>query len=178
MAQKPKDKSSVDAIPFVVGVITLLKQFHSVYTQQFLAYLGQYVRSLINITVGGYSSLPTHLFLSMLTDTTRTTHTPHTHDTRTHKQRRQGTHAGLPGGGGQHPAVPGGVLPVQQDGPEGGGGLPPALCLRPVHSLSLISSPISRPPRPPNQTNVTRLFKQPLLNFNFSSVSLEISISL
>jgi hypothetical protein len=63
MAQKPKDKSSVDAIPFVVGVITLLKQFHSVYTQQFLAYLGQYVRSLINITVGGYSSLPA-LFLS------------------------------------------------------------------------------------------------------------------
>lgn len=53
MAQKPKDKGSVDAIPFVVGVITLLKQFHSVYTQQFLAYLGQYVRSLINITVGG-----------------------------------------------------------------------------------------------------------------------------
>jgi WASH complex subunit strumpellin len=57
MAQKPKDKNSVDAIPFVVGVITLLKQFHSVYTQQFLAYLGQYVRSLINITIGGYLSL-------------------------------------------------------------------------------------------------------------------------
>lgn len=54
MAQKPKDKSSVDAIPFVVGIITLLKQFHSLYTQQFLAYLGQYVRGLINITIGGY----------------------------------------------------------------------------------------------------------------------------
>jgi WASH complex subunit strumpellin len=53
MAQRPKDKNSVDATPFVLGVITLLKQFHSVYTQQFLAYLGQYVRSQLNIAVGG-----------------------------------------------------------------------------------------------------------------------------
>jgi len=41
-------KNSYDSIPFLVGVITLLKQFHSINTQKFLAYLGQYVRA--NIT--------------------------------------------------------------------------------------------------------------------------------
>lgn len=42
-----KQKDSHDWIPFVVGVITLLRQFHSLHTQQFLAYLGQYVRACI-----------------------------------------------------------------------------------------------------------------------------------
>eukprot|EP00005_Dracoamoeba_jomungandri_P006405 CAMPEP_0174262476 /NCGR_PEP_ID=MMETSP0439-20130205/12995_1 /TAXON_ID=0 /ORGANISM="Stereomyxa ramosa, Strain Chinc5" /LENGTH=1153 /DNA_ID=CAMNT_0015347191 /DNA_START=64 /DNA_END=3525 /DNA_ORIENTATION=- len=49
---KKKDKHAVDGAPFVVGVVTLLKQFHSAYTQKFLAYLGQYVRSLVSVSVG------------------------------------------------------------------------------------------------------------------------------
>jgi len=47
-----KEKNSADSTPFVMGVITLLKQFHSIYTQKFLAYLGQYVRGIINVTIG------------------------------------------------------------------------------------------------------------------------------
>lgn len=43
-----KDKRAFDGSPFVVGIITILKQFHASITQQFLAYLGQYVRSFIN----------------------------------------------------------------------------------------------------------------------------------
>ncbi len=43
-----KQKDSPDWIPLVVGVITLLRQFHSLHTQQFLAYLGQYVRACIH----------------------------------------------------------------------------------------------------------------------------------
>ena len=52
----PRRKGGVDFFPFVVGVITLLKQFHSIHTQKFLALLGQYVRSYVNFAskyVGG-----------------------------------------------------------------------------------------------------------------------------
>eukprot|EP00013_Stygamoeba_regulata_P029964 CAMPEP_0177666190 /NCGR_PEP_ID=MMETSP0447-20121125/21451_1 /TAXON_ID=0 /ORGANISM="Stygamoeba regulata, Strain BSH-02190019" /LENGTH=1237 /DNA_ID=CAMNT_0019172325 /DNA_START=97 /DNA_END=3811 /DNA_ORIENTATION=- len=42
------DSSPLDWAAFVVGVITLLKQFHSMHTLQFLAQLCQYVRALIN----------------------------------------------------------------------------------------------------------------------------------
>jgi len=45
-----KDKRAFDSAPFIVGVITLLKQFHSVQTQNFLAYLGQYIRGFVNIS--------------------------------------------------------------------------------------------------------------------------------
>jgi len=48
-----KQKDSHDWIPLVVGVITLLRQFHSLHTQQFLAYLGQYVRAYINLALQG-----------------------------------------------------------------------------------------------------------------------------
>mmetsp|Transcript_15193 Transcript_15193/g.38374 ORF Transcript_15193/g.38374 Transcript_15193/m.38374 type:complete len:276 (+) Transcript_15193:812-1639(+) len=33
-----------DGVPFVVGVLTILKQFHSSHTQTFIAYLSQFVR--------------------------------------------------------------------------------------------------------------------------------------
>jgi WASH complex subunit strumpellin len=46
-----KQKDTHDWIPLVVGVITLLRQFHSLHTQQFLAYLGQYVRGNINVAL-------------------------------------------------------------------------------------------------------------------------------
>ena len=47
MCKKPADP--VDAAPCVVGVYTLLKQSHSDNTNVFLAFLGQYVRSLVEV---------------------------------------------------------------------------------------------------------------------------------
>lgn len=47
-----KDKTGVDSAAFVLGIITLLKQFHSLYTHKFLAYLGQYIRGFISVTIG------------------------------------------------------------------------------------------------------------------------------
>eukprot|EP00004_Rigifila_ramosa_P027670 TRINITY_DN9095_c0_g1_i1.p1 TRINITY_DN9095_c0_g1~~TRINITY_DN9095_c0_g1_i1.p1 ORF type:complete len:1142 (+),score=349.87 TRINITY_DN9095_c0_g1_i1:288-3428(+) len=41
-------KEAIDGAPFVVGVLTVLKQFHSIQTQRFLALFGQYVRAQIN----------------------------------------------------------------------------------------------------------------------------------
>mmetsp|Transcript_12857 Transcript_12857/g.40591 ORF Transcript_12857/g.40591 Transcript_12857/m.40591 type:complete len:1173 (-) Transcript_12857:1104-4622(-) len=46
-ARKP-DKATVDETPFVVGTLTLLRQVHSVHTQRYLAFMGQYVRAHIN----------------------------------------------------------------------------------------------------------------------------------
>jgi len=41
-------KEPLDGVPFVMGIITVLKQFHSSVTHTVLAYLGQFVRSHIN----------------------------------------------------------------------------------------------------------------------------------
>ena len=46
----PKDP--LDGPPFVVGTLSLLKQFHSENTDQFLALLGQYVRSMVEFAAG------------------------------------------------------------------------------------------------------------------------------
>lgn len=43
-----KGVESIDGLPFVLGSFTFLKQFHQDNTEQFLAYLGQYVRSLLD----------------------------------------------------------------------------------------------------------------------------------
>jgi WASH complex subunit strumpellin len=49
-----KDRSlPLDGAPLIVGVITLLKQFHSIHTHTFLAYLGQYVRAHISSSPAG-----------------------------------------------------------------------------------------------------------------------------
>jgi WASH complex subunit strumpellin len=48
LVHKSKKKDFYDFAPFVVGVLTLLKQFHSLHVQAFLGYLGQYVRVLMN----------------------------------------------------------------------------------------------------------------------------------
>ena len=49
-----KDKAlALDGAPLVVGVITVLKQFHSIHTHTFLAYLGQYVRSHVSASPAG-----------------------------------------------------------------------------------------------------------------------------
>uniref|UniRef100_A0A8C2WYS4 WASH complex subunit 5 n=1 Tax=Cyclopterus lumpus TaxID=8103 RepID=A0A8C2WYS4_CYCLU len=42
-----KATDAVDWPPLVLGMLTLLKQFHSRYTQQFLALIGQFIRSIM-----------------------------------------------------------------------------------------------------------------------------------
>uniref|UniRef100_A0A665TGR1 WASH complex subunit 5 n=1 Tax=Echeneis naucrates TaxID=173247 RepID=A0A665TGR1_ECHNA len=42
-----KATDAVDWPPLVLGLLTLLKQFHSRYTQQFLALIGQFIRSIM-----------------------------------------------------------------------------------------------------------------------------------
>ncbi|CAB4023119.1 WASH complex subunit strumpellin, partial [Paramuricea clavata] len=49
--RKPGD--TVDFAPFVVGIITALKQYHVETTHQFLACLGQYVRSSVDSAASG-----------------------------------------------------------------------------------------------------------------------------
>ena len=49
IAKKP-GTDLIDGAPFVTGIFTLLKQFHSENTDQFLAVMGQYVRSLVEGT--------------------------------------------------------------------------------------------------------------------------------
>jgi len=50
-------KEMLDGVPFLMGIITVLKQLHSSYTHTFLAYLGQFVRFQIsNQQVQGYKN--------------------------------------------------------------------------------------------------------------------------
>jgi len=54
----------LDGAPFVVGVITIMKQFHSSHTHTFLSYLGQYVRANINSQASnpkGPLTFPSHV---------------------------------------------------------------------------------------------------------------------
>lgn len=41
-------KNPIDGQPLLLGILTVFKQFHPSYTERFLAYLGQYVRSKVN----------------------------------------------------------------------------------------------------------------------------------
>ena len=50
VSKKPTDP--LDAPPFVTGCLTLLKQYHAENTDIFLAFLGQYVRSLVDSLPG------------------------------------------------------------------------------------------------------------------------------
>jgi WASH complex subunit strumpellin len=50
-SRKKSGDWAFDETPFVVGIITLLKQLHSTHTQLFLGYLGQFVRAKINATL-------------------------------------------------------------------------------------------------------------------------------
>lgn len=47
-----KAADPLDAPPFVTGCLTLLKQYHAENTDIFLAFLGQYVRSLVDSLPG------------------------------------------------------------------------------------------------------------------------------
>jgi WASH complex subunit strumpellin len=71
-----KSAYALDGMPFVVGLWTLLRQFHPAYTRMFLAYLGQFVRATVGDAVAraditsSKASLPgeitnTLLFLDM-----------------------------------------------------------------------------------------------------------------
>eukprot|EP00457_Paulinella_chromatophora_P000683 gb/GEZN01000683.1/.p1 GENE.gb/GEZN01000683.1/~~gb/GEZN01000683.1/.p1 ORF type:complete len:1160 (+),score=147.68 gb/GEZN01000683.1/:150-3629(+) len=51
-------KVPLDGAPFVVGMITILKQFHSSHTHTYLAYLGQFVRAKVSSGGSGSSSKP------------------------------------------------------------------------------------------------------------------------
>jgi len=52
LGQKPKvKKDSLDDTPFILGIITLLRQFHSSGTTKFLALVGQYVRTMVHFHV-------------------------------------------------------------------------------------------------------------------------------
>jgi len=49
LGTKPSGKKNVvDDTPYAIGLVTLMKQFHSSILPEFLGYLGQYVKSLIN----------------------------------------------------------------------------------------------------------------------------------
>nr|CCA20608.1 PREDICTED: hypothetical protein [Albugo laibachii Nc14] len=41
-------KNPIDGEPFLVGILTIFKQFHTSFAEKFLAYLGQYARAMIN----------------------------------------------------------------------------------------------------------------------------------
>jgi WASH complex subunit strumpellin len=45
----PRKKGGIDSTPFILGYITMLKQFHSIHTQKLLSYIGQYVRAHVNL---------------------------------------------------------------------------------------------------------------------------------
>ena len=36
----------LDSMPFTIGLLTILKQYHSEYTEEFIALIGQYTRSM------------------------------------------------------------------------------------------------------------------------------------
>ena len=48
-----KSTDSLDGPPLVAGCITLLRQFHSDNREKFLAYMGQYVRSMVESQSNG-----------------------------------------------------------------------------------------------------------------------------
>lgn len=41
-------KNPIDGTPLVIGILTIFKQFHPSYTQQFIAYVGQFIRAKLN----------------------------------------------------------------------------------------------------------------------------------
>jgi len=48
LGTKPGKKNLIDDTPYAIGLITLMKQFHTSILPEFLSYVGQYVRATIN----------------------------------------------------------------------------------------------------------------------------------
>jgi len=46
-----KPKNNYDWTPFIIGIITILQQFHSLHTQKFFAFVGQYIKCQINVSL-------------------------------------------------------------------------------------------------------------------------------
>eukprot|EP00039_Didymoeca_costata_P019334 m.337103 g.337103 ORF g.337103 m.337103 type:complete len:1151 (+) comp18047_c0_seq1:185-3637(+) len=63
IAKKPGEPC--DGAPLVAGIITLLKQFHSTHTHRFLAFMGQYIRSHIELT-DETKDLPTEVVTALV----------------------------------------------------------------------------------------------------------------
>ena len=49
-----KYNDPLDSTAFVLGLLTLLKQYHSECTEMFITILGQYVRSTVDANVNKY----------------------------------------------------------------------------------------------------------------------------
>ena len=50
--QHSQPQPALDGAPLIIGIITLLKQFHSVHLHTYLGYLGQYVRAHVSHAAG------------------------------------------------------------------------------------------------------------------------------
>ncbi|KAF2071648.1 hypothetical protein CYY_007041 [Polysphondylium violaceum] len=46
-----KPKNNYDWTPLIIGIITILQQFHSLHTQKFFAFVGQYIKCQINVSL-------------------------------------------------------------------------------------------------------------------------------
>jgi WASH complex subunit strumpellin len=65
---REKDKYPIDGFPMAAGICTIMKQMHPDYLQQFLAMVGQYVRSMINAAgAAGYVVDSARLTINALT---------------------------------------------------------------------------------------------------------------
>ena len=51
-----KINDPLDSTPFTIGLITILKQYHSEYTEDFIALIGQYARSTTEASAAKYDS--------------------------------------------------------------------------------------------------------------------------
>ena len=52
-----KINDPLDSTPFTIGLITILKQYHSEYTEDFIALIGQYARSTTESSAAKYAYL-------------------------------------------------------------------------------------------------------------------------
>ncbi|CAG2056387.1 unnamed protein product [Timema podura] len=59
VCKKPQDP--IDGVPFIVGIQTILKQFHPEVRNQYLLYMGQFIKSHIAFSLSSSSSKPTEL---------------------------------------------------------------------------------------------------------------------
>lgn len=49
---KEHEAAALDGAPFIVGIVTLLKQLHPAVTDDFVSHVGQYLRSMVGATTG------------------------------------------------------------------------------------------------------------------------------
>jgi len=59
-----KSKSGIDNMPLVVGIATVLAQFHIGFTHKYMGYLGQWIRSMLLLT--DQTETPNEIFLLLM----------------------------------------------------------------------------------------------------------------